>query len=274
MTRPGSVQEKQALRRAGSTRSGEDTSMMAQTSDKVRSTSRLGASLEKSLAAYAAAAAAAGVGLLAFPSPAEAKIVYTSAHTNIPVNGAPVLLDLNHDGITDFSFVNIQTFSADSHPRSLLVNGAPSNMIWGRGSRRFRSAGVFASALKKGFTIGPNRSYLQGTRGLMAAIGAGQYGFYTSGQWFYTSHRYLGLKFIIKGHVHFGWARIAVTLSQATLTGYAYETIPNKPIIAGQTHGADDAEQPPSASLTPPARKPSTLGALALGAPALSVHPR
>jgi len=25
----------------------------------------------------------------------------------------------------------------------------------------------------------------------------------------------------------------------ATLTGYAYETIPNKPIIAGKTHGKD-----------------------------------
>jgi len=30
--------------------------------------------------------------------------------------------------------------------------------------------------------------------------------------------------------------RISIT---ATLTGYAYETIPNKPIIAGKTHGPD-----------------------------------
>ena len=38
----------------------------------------------------------------------------------------------------------------------------------------------------------------------------------------------------------------------ATLTGYAYETIPNKPIIAGKTKVGDD-------------RARTTLGRLALG---------
>ncbi len=60
----------------------------------------------------------------------------------------------------------------------------------------------------------------------------------------------------------------------ALLTGYAYETIPNKSIIAGKTHGADDAEQPAPASLTIPAEKPATLCWLALGAPGLSIWKR
>jgi hypothetical protein len=285
MTRPGAVHCEPGLTKAGiSGPSGEpakeEVRMVVQPVNKRRprrSTSHLAASLDKSLTAYAAAAAAAGVNLLALASPAEAKIVYTHAHKSILFNGPPVLLDLNHDGVTDFSFMNITTESVDSHPRSLLVNGGPSNSIRGRGSWSRRHA-VFASALKKGLTIGPNKSYFYGSRGLMANIGAGPYGFYTAGQWFYTSNRYLGLKFMINGHVHYGWARVAVTLTsdgiQATLTGYAYETIPNKPIIAGQTHGADDDEQPPSASITQPAKQPSTLGVLALGAPALSIHPR
>ena len=56
--------------------------------------------------------------------------------------------------------------------------------------------------------------------------------------------RYLGLKFKIKGKFHFGWARLTVTITGkhdfgATLTGYAYESIANKPIIAGKTKGPD-----------------------------------
>ena len=59
--------------------------------------------------------------------------------------------------------------------------------------------------------------------------------------------RYLGLKFVTDGEVHYGWARLSVTLGHerqdndvsGTLTGYAYETIPDKPIIAGQITGPD-----------------------------------
>ena len=63
-----------------------------------------------------------------------------------------------------------------------------------------------------------------------------------------TNHRFLGLRFTLQGKVHYGWARFTkVTASacnggpaiSATLTGYAYETIPNKPIIAGKTKGPD-----------------------------------
>lgn len=45
---------------------------------------------------------------------------------------------------------------------------------------------------------------------------------------------------------HFGWARLTVNCSgfvnvDATITGYAYETLPNKAIIAGKTHGKQNA---------------------------------
>ena len=69
-------------------------------------------------------------------------------------------------------------------------------------------------------------------------------------------HGYLGMKFVIQGKAHFGWTRLNVgctnTKVNATLTGYAYETVPNKPIIAGKTHGPDVVE-------------PATLGQLASG---------
>jgi len=94
--------------------------------------------------------------------------------------------------------------------------------------------------------------------------------------------RYLGLKFYIRGEVHFGWARVTVTTTgktfTATLTGYAYETIPNKSIIAGKTKGRDGIDdaiaQANPASLTAPPRAAATLGLLAMGSPGLSIWRR
>ncbi len=82
---------------------------------------------------------------------------------------------------------------------------------------------------------------------------------YTRGPWLNVSHRYLGLKFIIKGKVHYGWARLNVQSGVATLTGYSYETIPNKPIIAGKPKGPDVITL-----------EPASLGHLARGASGLS----
>jgi len=91
-----------------------------------------------------------------------------------------------------------------------------------------------------------------------------------------NQNRYLGLELLIKGKVHFGWARLSVSCQGsvvfATLTGYAYETIPGKSIIAGATKGPDDAE--PTAALSSHTPEPVTLGALALGAPGLSIWRR
>jgi len=83
------------------------------------------------------------------------------------------------------------------------------------------------------------------------------------GSWINVKNRYLGVKFKIEGEAHYGWARLSVKVQEpftitATLTGYAYETIPNKPIIAGMTQGPD---------LITLQRDPTdgTLGSLALG---------
>ena len=84
---------------------------------------------------------------------------------------------------------------------------------------------------------------------------------YYLGNWFpNVKNRYLALTFIVNGKKHYGWARVSVQSTEhpltltGTLTGYAYETIPNKPIKAGQTHGRDKA----------------TLGRLAQGASGVS----
>jgi hypothetical protein len=88
-----------------------------------------------------------------------------------------------------------------------------------------------------------------------------------SGAWYGAKDRFLGFSFVIAGKTHFGWARLSfrnIGCYRCILgvIDYAYETIPNKAIIAG------DEGQPSEASVPP------TLGALALGAAALTLWRR
>jgi len=214
----------------------------------------VGAEFEASLRAYAAAAVAAGVGTLALSAHVEAKIVYTPTNVEIPFRQA-VPLYLNNAGIADFSFFrwNGSGWSA------LWVLRQGSNEIWGRGTNRrsFTSFSRFASALPAGRRVGANKTYFGKGDAIMSEQGRClSSSTCTAGQWLYMKDHYLGLKFFINGEVHYGWARLNGRGKNApVLTGYAYETIPNKLIITGKTKGPDVVTLPSA-----------TLGHLALGA--------
>ena len=72
----------------------------------VQSPSPLSETCQRRLNSYALAATAAGVGAIALSRPAEAKIVYTPSHLVMSTSNPQHwwLLDLNHDGVSDFSF--------------------------------------------------------------------------------------------------------------------------------------------------------------------------
>ena len=248
-----------------------------------RKTANLSESIHQQLNMYAVAARAAGVGMLALVPATEAKIVYTASHIPIKVNGGIVSLDLNHDGINDFQFNNGLTFTSGRALAALSVNPAqPSNQIWS--NRTSLCNYLCASALPKGRKIGP-KGHFEHTNLVMAFYrGASKSGTNVSfGPWRKVKQAYLGLKFIIHGTSHFGWARVKMLGRTqyggfpAVITGYAYETIPNKPIIAGHTKGPGG---PPvgvplvPVSVAPPTPEPATPGMLAMGSPGLCVWRR
>ena len=221
-------------------------------------------SLHSRLNMYALAASAAGVGVLALTQPAEAKIVYTPTHHVIGKN-ASYKLDLNHDKIADFALVNTRGCNTDFCVD--ILSAIPSGGNGVEGARGFLSI-PYASALKRGARIGP-KDHFSGR--LMASSESSQG---TIGKWLNVTNGYLGLKFTIKGKTHYGWARLTVQVLhgafiKTTLTGYAYETVANKPIIAGMTRSDADGM-----SMLPPASQPASLGLLAQGSPALSVWRR
>ena len=215
-----------------------------------RQSKNLSSVLEHHLSMYTLAASAAGVGMLALAQSAEAKIIYTKTHEVI----APAQqydLDLSHDKTTDFTLVNFWTTQCpDSCAQWLYLKPAAGNSEIGSVTRGWH----FARALSKGSAIGPEGHFLAGNASMVAAFSTQP----SVGPWRNVTNRYLGLKFQIKGKTHYGWARLNVTggfsTIVATLTGYAYETIPNKSIIAGREHDADDGVD-----------QPATLGRLALG---------
>jgi len=226
-------------------------------------------SLHERLNAYALAASVAGVAMLAASPSAEAEVVYTHAHVVLSAHHK-YLLDLNHDGIADFVIQNKVFSSTDVWGHTLrALPIAHSNQVAGM---KGVVNTLYASAFKAGSKIGPARVF---SGKLLAASGM-EYGYV--GRWQDVTNRYLGLKFYIAGQAHFGWARLNVASGTgkitAVLTGYAYETVPGKPIVAGATSppaapGSKGADPALSAPTTP-----QTLGMLAAGAPALSIWRR
>jgi len=236
---------------------------MKRSSQTSRTTAKLSDSVRHQLNMYALAASAAGVGALAVAQPAQAKIVYTPAHKKLPLNQY-FFLDLNHDGFNDFQFyVWVYSTVAKEHcigavnlSRLNSENGAVGKTV---------SGVALASALKAGVRVGKTQYFPNQTREIMG-FANGRYSGTTYGPWIDATNRYLGLKFEIKGKTHYGWARLNVWIrscrASATLTGYAYETVANKPIVTGKTKGPDDSAE----QANPDAAVPSgTLGSLALG---------
>lgn len=248
-----------------------------------RPPTHLSPDLDKGLMGYAVAAGAAGVGLLALAQPAEAKIVYTPSNIPITVNGPAVQLDLNHDGIADFSFFNGEGFDAarggargDARPpegssaRFLNIYAVqPGNSV---GAITSFTKQTCAAELGPERRVGPGKNFQQGVIPLFDVAGD-----YTSPgtvncPWQGNKGGFLGLKFVVEGQTFYGWAYITLG-SVPALRGYAYEDVPNTTILTGATRGPDersDASRPPAL----PTPQPASLGMLALGAPGLAIWRR
>jgi hypothetical protein len=204
---------------------------------------------------YALAASAAGVGMLTAQQ-AEARIVYTQTHKVIGLNGS-YKLDVNHDGIADFKIFDSYLYSVVYNINRLFVTPYRLN-----GVQETRNA---AAADVQGARIGPNSFFLY-RQAEMCSAATGNSHTRSYGPWLNVKNRYLGLRFKIKGKTHYGWARLTVTVDdiqiKAILTGYAYETIPNHSIRAGEIADGIDDPIPDPVSYSP---QPATLGRLALG---------
>lgn len=254
-------------------------SRTAASRDRKLTAARLPRNLERNLLAYAAAASGA---LIGFAQPAVAEVVYTPS--NIPmaqgfVGGAITQFDINNDGTPDFAFSNYSyvTHGLGALYLKILPDLTGNAVIGVQGSQR-----PLASALASGVEVGPNANFQSSPRGVyQARFFFGSTRTLRSGSWLTVETAYLGLKFVVNGETHYGWARIkfvspvGVNFLSGSIAGYAYETVANQPILTGQTSGTgkknkQSGKASPAAESTPTTRAQS-LGMLAAGAAATAV---
>jgi hypothetical protein len=212
--------------------------------------------LAKRLLAYTTMA---GAGLAA-SSTSQAEIVYTKTSTDVNLD---YVLDLNNSGTGDFE---IQSYYLSGFASLVVIPLNKGNKIAAVhhqcGFRGYHSTA--AGPLPLGAVIGPNSPFEATATCMVRAFESSA----PTGPWLGKTDRYLGLEFYIYGEKHFGWARMSVQSAYCYscigyISGYAYETIAGKAIIAG------DEGHPEEASA-----EPLTLGALALGAPGLKLWRR
>jgi hypothetical protein len=221
---------------------------------------RLSDILNRHVTAYVVAAGAAGVTVAAMAASAETPqgpIVFTPANVSLGGLGSTHFnIDLNHDGIPDFRLEMTNTRWVSSGGGGNGARGSFWEIPYG-------GNGAMPRPLAKGGLIGTSGGFDSRDR---LAWGrsvnhSGHGGYSSGGPWAKSAaNSYLGVRFLIDGETHYGWVRMTVSASPsnigATVTGYAYNTVANQPLRAGE-----GAKKPTGAGL-----HPASLGALSLGA--------
>jgi len=240
----------------------------------------LSKSIDRRLKFYGMAAAAASVGLMALAEPAQSEIVITNKTIPIPrcdgLHTCPVKVDLNHDGIADFSLTVGYYGYGQNINAQIGIEALTGGGVIGGG---FESS---ASALVRGAKIGPSGKFLN------FSVKLERSSYCTTNSACFKDHnhfgdwggnhpnRFLGVKFLIQGKTHYGWIRVTVTTSAtapmtAEITEYGYETIANKSCGAGLP-GSNAAASNGLKEQT--SGNSASLGMLALGADALPLWRR
>lgn len=166
---------------------------------------------------------------------ASGQILYTNIDPDFAGDiGDEFFLDLNQDAVNDF---RIQQ-SGDN----LFIEPLSSNSILG--SINFNSSSnnsyAYPFALSSGDVISSGQTSWAAFD--TQSLNFGSYSSSSSssspcsyGNWCDETDKFLGLRFIVNGNTHYGWARLdAVFTNGWTVKDFAYNTIPDASIEAGQ----------------------------------------
>ncbi|HSZ86912.1 MAG TPA: hypothetical protein VK787_12840, partial [Puia sp.] len=186
-------------------------------------------------------------------NPTGSQIIYTDVNPDsaILITIDSFNLDINNDGITDFEF-NRSLFSSECRSGAegekfgfriqlSVIPVSGTNAIMTSASNAALALDADSAA-----TIGPDSPWASTAEILLegAEISNCNSIIGHAGYWLNVSDKYLGLKFIAGNNTYYGWARLSSTYSlgsapylivggQLIFKDYAYNSIPNQPILAG-----------------------------------------
>jgi hypothetical protein len=183
--------------------------------------------LEQRLLVYAFAVGATLVGA----TPSNAEVLFTPSHAVFRGYSGRFGIDLDHDGSEDFVlFIRpVPCCSGYGSAPGLGITGVASNKIAAIGPYRFAEPLNRTARIDKGH---PFQAW---------AIMSSAFGYL---QWHDAEDKFLGVRFLFNGEVHYGWIGFRNITAEypvitAKLGGWAYETIPGKAILAGDTGSSE-----------------------------------
>ena len=154
----------------------------------------------------------------AYNSRLHAQVIYTDIPDATP--NVTYSLDLNNDAIIDFS---IQFEAIDKVMCKALNNNA--------------YAGNLVGGIHLPWAIASSNNICNTLSTWYGATTLGTMAWGTSiGYWVGASDKYLALKLVVGANTYYGWARLTIlpTSTSFTIKDYAYESMPNTCIQAGQ----------------------------------------
>ena len=179
-----------------------------------------------------------------FSASANAQIVYTDVTPDQVISATTIPstedynIDLNNDGINDYKISCSRSGGiCPLAPSSRLYinfisdSALNSNAVVTGTSITYPLAMNFNDSISSGLSFS-SFGYLRRNTSGGPCTG-------TFGVWSYSIDRYLGLKLIVGGNTYYGWARMQIDvvtgIPSCTIKDYAYNSIPNQPILAGDT---------------------------------------
>lgn len=182
--------------------------------------------LAKKLKAYSALAGVAAV----TPFAAEAQVIYSNIEPDTILAGRGYNsfdLDLNSDGITDFSLTQYYSTSY-SHGQYHFFSGIFLTIINDNSGIATTAPGNDnISIFNNGDTIDVNDNW----------YAASLYSVDFNAQWNGVKNKYIGARVKLNGQNYYGWIRVTVGSNgnSITIKDYAFNATPEAPIIAGDT---------------------------------------
>ena len=179
-----------------------------------------------------------------FSASANAQIVYTDVTPDQVISATTIPstedynIDLNNDGINDYKISCSRSGGiCPLAPSSRLYinfisdSALNSNAVVTGTSITYPLAMNFNDSISSGLSFS-SFGYLRRNTSGGPCTG-------TFGVWSYSIDRYLGLKLIVGANTYYGWARMQIDvvtgIPSCTIKDYAYNSIPNQPILAGDT---------------------------------------
>ncbi|MBK7763951.1 MAG: T9SS type A sorting domain-containing protein [Bacteroidetes bacterium] len=177
-----------------------------------------------------------------FSASANAQIMYTDINPDIKdtiiATGIIDSIDINNDGIFDLRFSGNRTYSGSWGPAPTTVTYSVSLKVTPlNGSEIKTNSTGFPLKMDQNDTInsGGNWNNAAGQILCSRSTSAGPLG-----NWSGFTNAYLGVKIISGGQTHYCWVRMGVTVTMrgssfiTTIKDYAYNSISNQPILAGE----------------------------------------